>query len=86
MRRISTRLATMEGRTRGTGCVVCGGGQPVVLRFLTHAEAANPAARAAVVTHPHPAECGACGRRVIVREYVGDPTPGHERDRDGGGL
>ncbi len=83
--RLRTRLATMERRAPA-GCRECRGWQPVVVRCLTHAQAADPAARAAAVTHPHPAECGACGRQVVVREYIGDAAPGHEDDRDGGGL
>lgn len=84
--RLTTRLAAMEARTGARECRECRGWQPVVVRCLTYAQAADPAARAAAVTHPHPAECEACGRRVVIRDYVGDAPPGHEGDRDGGGL
>ena len=71
MRRLDARLATMERRTQGRGCAMCRGWQPVVLRFLTHAEAANESVRKAKATAPHPALCERCGRRVMVREYIG---------------
>lgn len=71
MRRLDTRLAAMEARAGGKGCAVCREWQPVVLLFLTHTEAKDPARRAAKM--PYPATCPRCGRHVIrgVREYIG---------------
>jgi len=71
MRRLDTRLTAMEARTRDTGCSICREWAPVVLLFLTHAEAADPAMRAAKM--PYPSVCPRCGRQVIrvVREYSG---------------
>ncbi len=71
MRRLDTRLVAMEARTRDTGCGVCREWAPVVLRFLTHAEVADPARCAAKM--PYPSTCPRCGRQVVrlVREYIG---------------
>jgi len=71
MRRLDTRLAAMEARVGSEGCVMCWEWQPVVLLFLTHAEAADPTMRAARM--PYPYVCPQCGRQVIrgVREYIG---------------
>jgi len=61
----------MEARTQGTGCGMCREWAPVVLLFLTYAEAADPAMRAAKM--PYPSVCPRYGRQVIrgVREYIG---------------
>lgn len=60
----------MEGRAL-EGCRECRGRRPVVLRFLTHEEAGDEAAKGAKM--PYPCVCPHCGRQVVrlVREYIG---------------